>query len=185
MPGGLAPALLSLLLAAGEAPAAPEPQAVTHFNVSAIALGVGAHDARGWSGGGQVGLRPELIFGRSTRESLGFGPFLEATAHLASRGVEGLFGGGLSLQVPLGRANAVVPSVGGYATWCEELGVQPGVSAGVFLGARQFNAATRWDGSWGLRLDARYGLGSAREIFLSLGVQVDLSLAVFLLDWLI
>lgn len=178
--------------AASEAPATspvdePAPAArasVAQYNASLVVLGVGAHDVRGWSGGAQVALRPELILGRTSGASLGGGPFLEVGAHLASAGVAGLFGGGGSLLVPLGNANALVPSVGAYGTFSQELGFQPGVSAGLFLGARLFNDRTSFDGAWGLRLDVRCGLGSAKEMMASLGLQVDLSLAAFLLSWI-
>ncbi|MGC4115568.1 MAG: hypothetical protein QM765_13385 [Myxococcales bacterium] len=105
-------------------------------------------------------------------------------AHLASLGVAGLFGLGGSLLIPLGNSNALVPSVGGYGTYSKELGFQPGLSAGLFFGARMFNDRRHWDGAWGLRLDLRYGLGSAREVMASVGMQVDLSLAAFLLSWI-
>ncbi|HEY3448751.1 MAG TPA: hypothetical protein VGK67_20500 [Myxococcales bacterium] len=169
--------------AAAEEPPAKGP--VAQYNASFLLLGMGGHDRRGWSGGAQVALRPELILGRKDGSSFGGGPYLEAGAHLASRGVAGLFGLGASLLVPLGNANALVPSVGGYGTYSQELGFQPGLSAGLFLGARLFNDRTYFDGAWGLRLDVRYGLGSAHEAMATLGLQVDLSLAAFLLSWIV
>jgi len=161
----------------------PRPPALAQFNVSVIVQGLGAYDDRGWSGGAHLGLRPELHFGRRDGNSFGAGPYVEGGLHLATRGVGATFGGGALLLVPLGRSNALVPSLGGYASWQSELGLQPGVTAGLFLGARQFNPTTRFDGAWGLRLDFRYGLGSAHEVMASLGIQVDLSWLGALVSW--
>jgi len=169
----------------GSEPSEPAKAAVAQYNASVIVSGVGAHDDRGWSGGAQLGLRPELILGRKDGHSLGGGPYLEANAHLASRGVAGLFGAGASLLVPLGDSNALVPSVGAYGTYSEALRFQPGVGAGLFFGARLFNHRTFFDGAWGVRLDVRYGLGSAHEAMASVGMQFDLSLAAFLLTWML
>ena len=183
MPSVLAAlAVLTLALTAASEPAAPA-GAVPQYNASLVVLALAAHDERGWSAGGQVGLRPELFLGRRDATSVGAGPFLEVSAHLANRGVAALLGGGASLLLPLGDSNALVPSLGGYGTFSEALGLQPGLCAGLFFGARQFNARSFFDGAWGLRLDVRYGLGSSREAMVTLGGQLDLSLAAFLLSW--
>lgn len=156
---------------------------LTQFNVSLVAQGMGAHDDRGWSGGAHLTLRPELCLGRRSGGDLGAGPYLEGGGQFSNREVGGLFGAGALLLVPLGRANALVPSLGGYATFRRELGLQPGVTGGLFLGARQFNPTSRFDGAWGLRLDVRFGLGTAHEVVAALGFQVDLSWLGALLSW--
>ncbi len=161
----------------------PDRPWLTQFNVSLVAQGMGAHDDRGWSGGAHLALRPELCLGRRDGGDLGAGPYLEGGGHFSNREVGTLFGAGALLLVPLGRANALVPSLGGYATFGRELGLQPGITGGLFLGARQFNPTSRFDGAWGLRLDLRWGLGTAHEVVAALGFQVDLSWLGALLSW--
>lgn len=153
---------------------------VPQFNLSAIVFGDYAHQPNGWQPGLGIGFRPELLFGRSSNRSWGYGPFLQVSRSSNASGV--LLGGGGTLLVPLwvreGFFESVVlaPSLGFYAQKLQ--GFEPGLSSSVFFGYRTFNPISSFDFTLGMTLGGHWGLGASHERSLSLGLQLDLTLIV-------
>jgi len=157
------------------------PERVKHvmqFNLSMTA-GVSARTESGnVTAHGSVGARPEITFLRGDSRDLGVGPYIEV---LTTGEGDLVFGGGMSLVIPTFHRSsgffsetAFVPSIGGYTRSHD--GSNLGVTAGAFFGWRAYNDLTSFDGSFGLRLDARYGFGQVHDRAVLLSWQVDLTL---------
>lgn len=146
--------------------------AVTGFNISLL-LGIGGRDSSESELGieGVAALRPELIFGRTSRRSLGVGPYLEA-GWLAVSNVS--LGTGASLLVPVGDETALVPSLGAYAHRRDDAW-RGGGAFGVFFGHRQLNDISAFDAASGFRLEARADFDGDGERAVWLGYQLDLT----------
>lgn len=158
-------------------PVAPHhvPQAATtQFNISLVVGGTMAmRDNPDRDLHLSYGLRPEVIFGRSSQRDLGVGPFVELLRIASADFTTGIGG---TLVIPVGRSRALAPSLGVY--YQDSDVAEPGVSAGLAYGFRQFNSVTSFDGTFGLRLDGRYGFGDHRQRSITLSLQADLTLAV-------
>ena len=115
------------------------------------------------------GGRPELLF-TPRMTDVGLGVYVEA---LTLRTFQDMaLGSGVLMRFGT-HAIKVVPWAGAYArafnrSW------EPGITAGVFVGIHDHkNVITM---ASGLRLDLRHTFGPVRDLSLTLGVQLDLSL---------
>lgn len=117
-----------------------------------------------------LGGRFDALFLRERPGDMALGPYVDvATAAFDTFEA----GGGLSWLIPAG-APAFVLSGGGFAR-TSRFGVEPGLAATVFWGARSFNYHGVYGLSVGLFAQGRYGLGDGRQADAIAGVQVDLA----------
>jgi hypothetical protein len=160
---------------------APEPKPQVQFNLSGLAgLGVDARPRAPGREGFAIGFRPEFVFGRRSDAYLGLGPYAEA---LGTGIGKVQVGAGLTAVVPLRGTLVLAPSAGAFGAPGDG-GFQPGWSASAFLGVRHFNAISSFDGSYGLRADARVGLGPRAERIVVIAAQLDLTSLAAVVAWL-
>lgn len=127
------------------------------------------------SHGFAVGARPALIYGRYEDGYVGFGPFAE----VLTQGLDDVvLGGGLEVVIPIYSSLGLVPS-GGVAGWHrDELGWEPAITAGGFLGTRAGHNGSFLDPICGVRVDGRIGVGERSERALLIAFQGDVIAAV-------
>ena len=163
---GLAPAL-ALGLAAQ--PAHADPQTTVGLTIGAA--GVGEDRALWDTTVFHLGLRGDLLLGRSDRDDFGLGPYAELLTHAFD---EIQAGGGLSLFVPVPEFPVVV-SAGGYGrSGADPHGLEPGLAAQLFWGTRSYNYHAAYGLTAGLVGQFRYGLGDLRETAFVVAAQLDL-----------
>ncbi len=124
----------------------------------------------------QMGLRGDVMFGRSKQTDFGVGPYLEVSTHAFD---EIQFGGGISTLLPITTALPLVVSAGGYGRYGGRFGAQPyalepGVAGSLFFGSRSFNFHGNYVMAAGLLGQFRYGLGASGETAIVVGAQLDL-----------
>jgi hypothetical protein len=146
-----------------------EPQATAGLTIGAAGAG---KDRQIWDETlFHLGVRGDVLFGRSKASDFGFGPYLELSTH-AFREVQ--FGGGLSLLLPVVEFLPIVVSVGAYGRKGDDaFGVEPGVAAELFWGTRSYNFHANYVMTAGLIAEMRYGLGDSRETSIVVGAQLD------------
>jgi len=124
----------------------------------------------------QMGLRGDVLFGRSTSSDFGVGPYLEVSTHAFD---EVQFGGGISTLLPITQALPLVVSAGGYGRYggrfgSEPYALEPGVAGALFFGSRSYNYHAGYVIAAGLLAQFRYGLGASGETSIVVGAQLDL-----------
>jgi hypothetical protein len=119
----------------------------------------------------QLGLRGDVLFGRTSSSSFGVGPYLEVST-LAFDEVQA--GGGVSTLFPISQALPIVLSVGGYGRYSPVEGLEPGVVGAFFFGSRSYNFHSSYIMTAGLLAQFRYGLGASGETSVVIGAQLDL-----------
>lgn len=120
-----------------------------------------------------MGLRGDVLFGRSKNSDFGLGPYAEVST-LAFTEVQ--FGGGLSVLLPVIDYLPIVVSGGAYGRkGIDDFGVEPGVTGQIFWGTRSYNFHANYVMAAGLIGQMRYGLGPSRETSIVLGAQLDLA----------
>jgi hypothetical protein len=116
-----------------------------------------------------LGFRPELVW-RPEKGSIGAGGYAEAWTNFD----DFVAGAGASMPTP----SFVHPSAGAYVRSARGTGTQPGVTVGVLFGGWTLGhtgpSSVDVTGSLGLRVDGRFGLGSAHERALFFALQFDL-----------
>jgi hypothetical protein len=128
-----------------------------------------------------LGVRGDVLFGRSNVSSFGFGPYAEVATHAFD---EIQFGSGAATLLPIIDGFPLVLSAGAYGRYNRVFGLEPGVAASLFWGARSFNHHNAYNMSGGLLAQFRYGLGASGETSIVICAQLDvvaLSLPVQLL----
>lgn len=131
-----------------------------------------------------LGLRGDVLFGQEGPADFGVGPYAELFTHAFD---ELQFGGGASLLLPVIDTFPIVASVGAYGRLGDDaFGVEPGVAAAIFFGARVHNFSAGYSMAGGLLLEGRIGLGESQETSLLIGAQLDAAFLglpiVFLID---
>ncbi len=157
---------LAVLLAPCAARAAPQVGA-------ALTTGVATTDWRAENGprvAFHLGARVDALFLRDRPGQMALGPYVDV-ATAAFDTLEA--GGGLSWLIPAG-APALVLSGGAFAR-TSRFGVEPGVAATLFWGARSFNYHGVYGLGVGLFAQGRLGLGDGRQADAIAGVQIDLA----------
>jgi hypothetical protein len=157
-------------LAAGLARA--EPQASVGLTLGAAGEG---YDRHLWQRTAfHLGVRGDVLFGRSSTSDFGIGPYAELFTHAFD---EVQVGGGVSGLLPVIDAFPIVLSAGAYARkGSDKFGVEPGVAGTLFWGSRSYNFHSRYVLSGGLLAEMRYGLGASRETSIVIAAQVDVVL---------
>jgi hypothetical protein len=116
-----------------------------------------------------LGGRLDLLFGREGPHDMAIGPYVELMTQ-AFDTIE--TGGGVAWLVPTGSAGFVF-SGGGFAR-SSRFGLEPGVAATIYWGARSYNYHSSYAISAGLFAQGRYGLGDGHQADAIVGVQLDL-----------
>jgi hypothetical protein len=130
-----------------------------------------------------LGLRGDVLFGRSSTHDFGVGPYAEVLTHDFD---EIQVGGGGSLLLPIIDSLPLVVSTGAYGRKGSYYPFQPGLAWSLFFGSRSYNFSSSYVMTAGLLTQFRYGLGSAKESSIIIGVQGDLAFlglpVVYLVD---
>ncbi len=159
--------LAGLLGVGGEARA--EPQGTAGLTIGAAGRGL---DRKIWDETVfHLGLRGDVLFGRSKVTDFGAGPYLEVATHAFD---EVQFGAGVSTLFPVLQALPLVLSVGGYGRWAPAQGLEPGVAGALFWGSRSYNFHASYVMAFGLLAQFRYGLGASQETSIVVSAQLDL-----------
>jgi hypothetical protein len=125
------------------------------------------------SGAFHFGGRADVLFLRNRDADGAFGPYADiATASFHTLQA----GGGLEWLVPVLDNFPIVLSGGAFAGKTPDESWEPGLEAGIFFGSRSYNFHSWYGLASGLFVQARYGLGDAREGDIIVGVQLDLAL---------
>jgi hypothetical protein len=160
-------AAVAMLLGASEAAASPQGT----VGLTLGAAGVGDQRAVWDETVFQLGLRGDVLFGRTSNRDFGLGPFVE----LQTLGFHDLqVGGGASALLPILDNFPLVLSGGAYGRATSAYGFEPGITGQLFWGSRSYNYHASYIMSAGLLAQFRYGLGDARETAIVVGAQLDL-----------
>ena len=159
---------VAFALAASPPAARAEPQTTAALTLGAV--GAGARHAVWEATKVHVGLRGDVLLGRSGPRDFGLGPYLEA----GTFGFSDLqVGAGASALMPVHDTLPLVVSAGGYARAAGGT-VEPGLSAALFWGTRSYNFDSSYGMAAGLLVAGRYGLGASGETAILVGAQLDL-----------
>ncbi|MDI3291078.1 hypothetical protein [Polyangium sp. 15x6] len=146
-----------------------EPQGTVGLTIGAAGRGL---DRKIWDQTVfHLGLRGDVLFGRSKVTDFGVGPYAEVMTHAFD---EVQFGAGVSTLFPVLQALPFVVSVGGYGRYAPMQGLEPGVAGALFWGTRSYNFHASYVIAAGLLAQFRYGLGPSRETSIVVGAQLDL-----------
>jgi hypothetical protein len=128
-----------------------------------------------------LGARGDMLFLRDREKDMAIGPYVET---LTERFNATDFGAGVEWLIPAIPAFPFVVSAGGFVHDAPGFGgYQPGVAATLFFGPRSLNFFSSYGLANGLFVQARYGLGDAKETDLLFGAQVDL--VILALPWVL
>jgi hypothetical protein len=175
--------VLALAMSAFPAVVSAEPQFSSVLSVGGAAVGKGAPDDHAEF---LLGLRGDVLFGRSDAGDFGFGPFVNVKTFAFDQ-VQ--FGGGLSTLFPVHESLPLVASLGAYGRYGDDpFGVEPGVQTSVFWGSRSYNFHANYVMSGGILLGYRQAFGSSRESVLEAALQLDLMVlalpVIALVNWI-
>jgi hypothetical protein len=147
-----------------------EPQATAGLTLGAAGAGI---DRKIWDATlFHMGLRGDVLFGRTKNSDFGFGPYAEVLTHAFD---EIQFGAGVSVLLPVIDYLPVVLSAGAYGRrGDDDFGLEPGVAGQLFWGSRSFNYHANYVMTAGLIGQMRYGLGASKETSIIVGAQIDL-----------
>jgi len=144
------------------------PQTTTGITIGAAGRGV---DRQFWDQTVfHLGARGDVLFGRSNPSSFGFGPYAEIATHAFD---EIQFGTGAATLLPIIDGFPIVLSAGAYGRYARFFGLEPGVAASLFWGARSFNHHNAYNMAGGLLAQFRYGLGPSGETSIVICAQLD------------
>ena len=119
-----------------------------------------------------LGVRGDVMFGRTGAGDFGVGPYVEVFTHAFD---EIQFGGGASLLVPVIDFLPVVVSTGLYGRHGDDgHGLEPGVTGQLFWGSRSYNFHANYVMAFGLLGQLRWGLGDSRETAVVVAAQIDI-----------
>lgn len=118
-----------------------------------------------------LGLRSDVMFGRTNVSSFGAGPYCEMLTHNFKEVQVGL--GGASL-LPIIDGFPLVVSIGAYGRYTPTFGIEPGVASSLFWGIRSYNHHSVYNMAGGLLAQFRYGLGPSGETSIIISAQVDM-----------
>jgi hypothetical protein len=152
-------------------PAGAEPQA--NASLTFGGAGVGS-EGRFWDGAElHLGVRSDVILGRSSVADFGVGPCVELGT-FAFDDVH--FGGGASLLLPVSEHFPLVASFGPYGRWADDdFGLEAGLGGSLFWGSRSYNFHANYVMTGGLLVGFRESLGESHESMLVIAVQADLA----------
>jgi hypothetical protein len=131
-----------------------------------------------------LGLRGDVLFGRSNTKHFGVGPYVE----FLTDGFDELqFGGGGSFLIPIVDSLPLILSAGAYGRLGSEgFGLEPGIATSLFLGSRSYNFNSNYVMAFGIVPQFRYGLGDSREMTFIVSTHIDLAFLcspiIFLVD---
>lgn len=133
-----------------------------------------------------LGLKGDVMFGRSAPWDFGVGPYLEFGT-LAFDEIQ--FGGGASVHLPVHETFPLVASVGPYGRYGDDdFGVEPGVATALFWGSRSYNFHDNYVMALGVSVGYRASFGESAESALLVSAHLDLALLglpiVALVSWL-
>lgn len=150
--------------------ASAEPQATAGLTLGAAGAGL---DRTIWDSTlFHMGLRGDVLFGRSQNSDFGFGPYAEVLTHAFD---EIQFGGGVSVLLPVIDYLPIVVSGGAYGRrGDDDFGLEPGITGQIFWGSRSFNYHANYVMTGGIIGQMRYGLGDSKETSIVVGAQLDL-----------
>jgi hypothetical protein len=159
------PAVILLAPSAGHA----EPQATAGLTLGVAGAGL---DREIWSSTVfHMGVRGDVLFGRSQNSDFGFGPYAEVLTHAFD---EIQFGGGVSVLLPVIDYLPVVVSAGAYGRrGYDDFGLEPGITGQLFWGSRSYNFHANYVMTGGIFGHMRYGLGASEETSIVIGAQLD------------
>jgi hypothetical protein len=164
-----ASALLFVALALGAGVARAEPQGTAGVTVGLAGAGF---DRALWDKTlFHLGVRGDVLFGRSKTTDFGIGPYAEVLTH----GFDQIqLGGGVSGLIPVLDPFPIVLSAGAYGRRGDDrFGFEPGVTGQLFWGSRSYNFHGSYVMSVGFLGQARVGLGPSRETSFVLSAQLD------------
>ncbi len=167
--------LLGLALALVAPSAHADPQATVGLTIGAAGTGGVDYARRYWAKTKfHLGLRSDVLFGRSTAWDFGVGPYVEV---LSNGFKEIQFGGGVSGLLPVLPAFPIVLSFGGYGRkGADRFPLEPGITGQLFFGSRSYNFHANYVMTGGIIGQMRYGLGASKETSIIVGAQLDLML---------
>lgn len=117
-----------------------------------------------------LGVRSDVLFGRTNVSSFGFGPYAEVFTHAFD---ELQFGVGGAALLPIIDGVPIVLSAGPYGRFARATGVEPGIAGSVFWGLRSFNHHGPYNMAGGLLAQFRYGFGASGETAIIVSAQLD------------
>jgi hypothetical protein len=161
---------LPALILLAPRPATAEPQATAGLTLGVA--GSGVHRELWSTTELHLGLRGDVLFGRSQNSDFGLGPYAEVLT-LAFDEIQ--FGGGVSVLLPIFDYLPVVVSAGAYGRRGDDnFGLEPGLTGQLFWGSRSYNYHANYVLTGGLIGQMRYGLGPSRETSIVVGAQLDI-----------
>ncbi len=116
-----------------------------------------------------LGARASVLFGRSKDDRMAVGPYVEALT-VAFESFEP--GGGVEWLLPVFKGVPFVLSAGGHARY-SDVGWEPGVHGGLFVGSRSYNHDSIYGFALGAFVQGRYAFGDARQGDVLIGVYID------------
>lgn len=168
LPHVLVGTVVSMSLSFVTTPALADPQTTVGLTIGAAGRG---NDRRIWDQTVfHLGLRGDVLFGRSNPHTFGVGPYLEVVTHAFD---EVQLGTGITTLVPIFDAFPLVLSAGGYGRYASPYGIEPGVAGSIFWGTRSYNHHGAYNMSAGLLAQFRYGLGASGETAIVISAQLD------------
>jgi hypothetical protein len=162
--------LLSITFALAPRAARADPQATVGLTIGDAGVG---YDRHFWTKNKfHLGLRSDVMFGRSKATDFGVGPYVEVLTHAFN---EIQFGGGVSGLLPVLPAFPIVLSFGGYGRKARDMfPLEPGITGQLFFGSRSYNFHANYVMAVGLLGQMRYGLGRSKETSIVISAQIDL-----------
>ena len=115
-----------------------------------------------------LGLRSDVLFGRSSPSDVGYGPYVELDTSFDDVSI----GGGGSVLVPFRRSFPFVFSGGGYGRRFDGVW-SPGLVGQVFWGSRSFNYHESYGMVGGFVVQCRVGFGASAERAVVLAFHVE------------
>ena len=120
-----------------------------------------------------LGLRGDVLFGRSSTHDFGVGPYAEA---LTDGFDEIQAGAGASVLLPIIDSLPIVVSAGPYGRLGKGgYGIEPGIATSLFWGSRSYNFNANYVMTFGLLGQFRAGFGPSKETTIIVALQVDLA----------
>lgn len=161
-------ALLAVVLVPSAVRAEPQASAGVTVGVAGAGLERRLWDATLF----HAGLRGDVLFGRKGNGDFGVGPYAEVLTH----GFDDLqVGAGVSALAPILDSFPLILSTGIYGRSGGAHGLEPGIAAALFWGARSHNFHAPYGMSSGLLAQMRFGLGASKETAVVLAAQLDVA----------
>lgn len=149
----------------------PSPNARSQFNAGIVGgiAGVGSSSELWQQTRFHLGLKGDVLLGRSSPDDWGLGPMVG----VSTNGFDDLnLAAGLSVLAPVHEYLPIVLSVGPRLQAKD--GWEPGAFASLFWGSRSFNYHASYGLAAGLLLEGRMGFGDSKERTAIIAAQIDL-----------